>query len=190
VITRRAFLGTCGAAVAWAACGDRGAAPSALCTAPGALPMDPRSLPPPPDLGADPFALGVASGDPLPDGIVLWTRLAFDPASAEPVPAIEVPLAWQLARDLGFAGVVAAGAVLTGPEVGHSAHVAVRGLDEPPPAALPARQGQLLPTDRRVSGVPAGERRGYRADRVAVPAAGSAADCVRTHQKAIRTAIE
>lgn len=27
----------------------------------------------------DPFTLGVTSGDPLPDGVVLWTRLAPDP---------------------------------------------------------------------------------------------------------------
>ena len=26
-----------------------------------------------------PFTLGVASGDPVPDGVVLWTRLAPDP---------------------------------------------------------------------------------------------------------------
>ena len=33
-----------------------------------------------PSFGADPFTLGVASGDPTPDGIVLWTRLAPEPA--------------------------------------------------------------------------------------------------------------
>lgn len=26
-------------------------------------------------LAADPFRLGVASGEPAPDGVVLWTRL-------------------------------------------------------------------------------------------------------------------
>src|SRR5215213_3957648 len=34
-----------------------------------------------PALPADPFQLGVASGDPLPDSVVLWTRLAVDPMS-------------------------------------------------------------------------------------------------------------
>ncbi|HTO55264.1 MAG TPA: PhoD-like phosphatase N-terminal domain-containing protein, partial [Myxococcota bacterium] len=29
--------------------------------------------------GGDPFSLGVASGEPAPDGFVLWTRLAPDP---------------------------------------------------------------------------------------------------------------
>ena len=29
--------------------------------------------------GAYPFRLGVASGEPLPDGVVLWTRLSTEP---------------------------------------------------------------------------------------------------------------
>src|SRR5688500_7073131 len=32
---------------------------------------------------AYPFSLGVASGDPLPDGVVLWTRLAPDPLAED-----------------------------------------------------------------------------------------------------------
>jgi alkaline phosphatase D len=32
----------------------------------------------------DPFTLGIASGDPRPEGFVLWTRLAPDPLSADP----------------------------------------------------------------------------------------------------------
>ncbi|MGH9767893.1 MAG: PhoD-like phosphatase N-terminal domain-containing protein, partial [Blastocatellia bacterium] len=32
-----------------------------------------------PKFTTDPFSLGVASGDPLPDSVVLWTRLAPDP---------------------------------------------------------------------------------------------------------------
>ena len=37
-----------------------------------------------PALQSNPFALGVASGDPAPDGVVLWTRLVLaDPALAE-----------------------------------------------------------------------------------------------------------
>ncbi len=33
-----------------------------------------------------PFSLGVASGDPLPDGVVLWTRLAPDPLNGGGMP--------------------------------------------------------------------------------------------------------
>ena len=32
-----------------------------------------------PAFTADPFTLGVASGDPAANGVVLWTRLAPDP---------------------------------------------------------------------------------------------------------------
>ena len=32
-----------------------------------------------PALPGTPFTLGVASGDPWPDGFVLWTRLAVEP---------------------------------------------------------------------------------------------------------------
>ncbi|MCZ9345539.1 PhoD-like phosphatase N-terminal domain-containing protein, partial [Streptomyces sp. TRM76130] len=38
-------------------------------------------------LPGDVFSLGVASGDPLPDGVVLWTRLAPDPLAGGGMPA-------------------------------------------------------------------------------------------------------
>lgn len=39
----------------------------------------PRRVIAQPKFSAYPFTLGIASGDPLPDGVVLWTRLAPDP---------------------------------------------------------------------------------------------------------------
>src|SRR5512137_2467660 len=48
-------------------------------------------------LKQDPFALGVASGAPAHDGVVLWTRLQFD----QPQPA-EFTLRWEVAHDEGF----------------------------------------------------------------------------------------
>jgi alkaline phosphatase D len=39
-----------------------------------------------PHFAADPFALGVASGDPVADGFVLWTRLAPDPLNGGGMP--------------------------------------------------------------------------------------------------------
>src|SRR5258707_8713778 len=36
-----------------------------------------------------PFSLGVASGDPLPDGVVLWTRLAPKPLEGGGMPRSE-----------------------------------------------------------------------------------------------------
>jgi alkaline phosphatase D len=52
-----------------------------------------------PRFGADPFSLGVASGDPTPDGVVLWTRLAPDPLNGGGMPARPVPVRWQIATD-------------------------------------------------------------------------------------------
>ena len=52
-----------------------------------------------------PFTLGVASGDPLPDGVVLWTRLAPEPLApdgAGGMPAGTVPVQWEVARDERF----------------------------------------------------------------------------------------
>ena len=49
-----------------------------------------------------PFNLGVASGDPLPDGVVLWTRLAPDPLAEDGnggMPQLKVPVHWEIAED-------------------------------------------------------------------------------------------
>ena len=82
-----------------------------------------------PALPADPFQLGVASGDPLPDSVVLWTRLAVDPMSPEPMPPVKVPVRWEIASDERFRKVVRSGQRTTGPDLGHSVHVDARGLD-------------------------------------------------------------
>jgi phosphodiesterase/alkaline phosphatase D-like protein len=39
----------------------------------------PRRVNAQPKFSAYPFSLGVASGDPLPDSVVLWTRVAPEP---------------------------------------------------------------------------------------------------------------
>ena len=51
----------------------------------------------PPNLPDGLFALGVASGDPLPDGVVLWTRLAPAPLEGGGMPAVDVPVRWEVA---------------------------------------------------------------------------------------------
>ncbi|AUB40947.1 phoD, alkaline phosphatase D [Nostoc flagelliforme CCNUN1] len=76
-----------------------------------------------------PFSLGVASGDPLPDGVVIWTRLAPNPLSGGGMPLVNVPVRWQVALDENMRQVVQRGTVLATPELGHSVHVDVRGLD-------------------------------------------------------------
>ncbi len=77
---------------------------------------------------AFPFSLGVASGDPLPDGVVLWTRLAPRPLEGGGVENRSVEVAWEVAADDRFRTIVQAGTVVARPEVGHSIHVDVAGL--------------------------------------------------------------
>ncbi|MDL9944811.1 alkaline phosphatase D family protein [Gordonia sp. ABSL11-1] len=75
------------------------------------------------------FAHGVASGDPLPDGVILWTRVT-PTASARPGsgvgPATDV--VWEVARDESFTGVVASGTVRATATADHTVKVDVGGL--------------------------------------------------------------
>ncbi len=76
-----------------------------------------------------PFALGVASGDPLPDGFVLWMRLAPYPLLGGGMPRRDVEVRWELASDEDFNNVVRSGTALATPEFAHSVHVEVEGLE-------------------------------------------------------------
>lgn len=82
-----------------------------------------------PRFSAYPFSLGVASGDPLPDSIVLWTRLAPNPLNGGGLPPLDVPIRWQMATDEKMRKVVARGTVLATPELAHSVRVVVSGLE-------------------------------------------------------------
>lgn len=76
-----------------------------------------------------PFALGVASGDPSPDGMVLWTRLATSPLDPDGgLGTRTVPVRWELAADPHFAHVLRHGEAVAGPATGHSLHIEPRGL--------------------------------------------------------------
>jgi alkaline phosphatase D len=78
-----------------------------------------------------PFTLGVASGDPTPMGVVLWTRLAPDPlAVGGGLPADPFEVGYELARDEGFRHVVRQGTTLALPDEAHSVRVE---LDQLPP---------------------------------------------------------
>lgn len=76
-----------------------------------------------------PFTLGVASGDPLPDGVVLWTRLAPDPLEGGGMPMSRVNVDWEIASDSAFRRILRQGTVVARPEVGHSVHVEATGLE-------------------------------------------------------------
>ena len=77
---------------------------------------------------ADPFTLGVASGCPRPDTVVLWTRLAPDPLTGGGMPDDPVEVDWEIAEDDRFVRVVARGTATARPELGHSVHVEPGGL--------------------------------------------------------------
>lgn len=75
-----------------------------------------------------PFKLGVASGDPWPDGTVLWTRLApADPLLGDGMPRRDVEVRWEVAADEDFSALVRSGTSIATPELARSAHVEVGG---------------------------------------------------------------
>ncbi|MGG1397434.1 alkaline phosphatase [Bacillus salipaludis] len=75
-----------------------------------------------------PFTLGVASGDPLSDGVVLWTRLAPDPLNGGGMPDTDVEVKWEMAQDEHFRHIVQKGTEIASPQLGHTVHVEVSGL--------------------------------------------------------------
>ncbi|MGH3089935.1 MAG: alkaline phosphatase D family protein, partial [Rubrobacteraceae bacterium] len=76
-----------------------------------------------------PFSLGVASGDPRPDGVALWTRLAPAPLDhGGGMPDREVAARWEVAEDEGFRKVVRRGEEVASPSLAHSVHAEVEGL--------------------------------------------------------------
>jgi len=79
---------------------------------------------------SDPFTLGVASGYPQPDTVVLWTRLA--PSPLEPGGGVEARLVavdWELATDDGFGHIARRGTEFATRDWGHSVHVEPAGLE-------------------------------------------------------------
>ena len=101
---------------------------SGLATAMGALPAWARQGE---KLAHNPFTLGIASGDPEPDNVLLWTRLTppleYLGESAKPsMPALKVR--WELAYDEQFRNPVAHGETTALPEWGHAVRVQVNGL--------------------------------------------------------------
>jgi alkaline phosphatase D len=94
------------------------------------------------------FSHGVASGDPLTDRVILWTR-------ATPSKSGAVTLQWQVAKDSGFADVVASGSVVASAETDYTAKVDATGLTAATPyyyrfnhdrQASPVGRTKTLPT--------------------------------------------
>lgn len=135
---RRAFLKQAPALLGLAACGgsdDPASVPPVAgppVAGPPAAGPSPAPSPvltpvPSPDAGGaatGPFAHGVASGDPLADRIVLWTRVSPAPGVDAPI-----PVRWEIARDAAFATPVGAGATIAEPAADFTVHVDAGGLE-------------------------------------------------------------
>ncbi|WP_433571093.1 alkaline phosphatase D family protein [Streptomyces sp. CA-251247] len=75
------------------------------------------------------FLHGLASGDPLPDGVLLWTRITPTPESlpgSDKGP--DTAVGWEVAEDSAFTKVVARGATTSTAETDHTVKADVRGL--------------------------------------------------------------
>ncbi len=75
------------------------------------------------------FRHGVASGDPLPGGVILWTRVT---PTADAVPGSRRGAAsavvWEIASDKGFGSILASGSTTTDASPDHTVKVDVSGL--------------------------------------------------------------
>lgn len=81
-----------------------------------------------------PFKLGVASGDPSSDGFVIWTRIAPQPFERHSgVPTSALPVSWEIGNDSRFRSIAAQGETIARPQLGHSIHVEVSGLESDRP---------------------------------------------------------
>ncbi len=81
-----------------------------------------------------PFTLGIASGNPTPDSVVLWTRLAPEPLSPDPerpggMPPVALPVSWEIADDPAMRHVVQRGVADAEPQFAHSLHIECTGLE-------------------------------------------------------------
>jgi alkaline phosphatase D len=113
-LTRGRFLAAAGAAAAVFVTPRALRAPAAFAAVPFDLPL---------------FTLGVASGDPTPRGVVLWTRLAPDPLHGGGMPARKVEVRWEVAVDDGLRRIVRRGSQEAKPARGHAVHAEVFGLE-------------------------------------------------------------
>lgn len=142
---RRRFLTVTGAAAALAFATNLPTAGTA-----SAAELDARKI------ADDPFTLGVASGDPLPGSVLLWTRLA--PSPYEPgngLPNERVTVQWELAHDARFRRIVRRGSVTAHPEFNHSVHVEVGDLDAARTYYFRFRAGKWISDTGRTRTAPA-----------------------------------
>ncbi|MDP2826149.1 MAG: PhoD-like phosphatase N-terminal domain-containing protein, partial [Sulfuritalea sp.] len=88
----------------------------------------PRSAWSQPRFGSDPFALGVASGSPTHESVVLWTRLVAEGLFSS-LGRDAITVRWEVAHDDKFARIARSGQSQALAELAHSVHVEVSGLE-------------------------------------------------------------
>ena len=110
--TRRSFLAFTGSLAAAAVWSSRAA---------GAVVQNPK-------FADNPFKLGVASGDPWPSGVVIWTRLAPQPLDGGGLGEDAIEVSWQVTEDEQMTKVVRSGSTVATRQFAHAAHVEVEGL--------------------------------------------------------------
>lgn len=109
-------------------------------------------------LQRDPFTLGVASGDPTSDGVVLWTRLATDPLAEDGMggmPDAAFDVAWEVATDDRFSRRVASGSQQARPDRGHSIHIELTGMEADTEYYYRFKTGQWVSPTARTRTAPA-----------------------------------
>ena len=108
----------------------------------------------------DPFVLGVASGYPVSDGMVLWTRLATHPTTPEANHGRDdLEIQYEIADDPNFTKVVQSGVTRAEARFAHSVHLEVRGLPPGREFFYRFRAGDFRSPVGRTWTAPIGERR-------------------------------
>ncbi len=74
------------------------------------------------DPSLEPFYHGVASGDPLSDAVIIWTRVT-------PTQDETIAVDWQMATDTAFANIIANGTFMTDESRDYTVKMDVTGLD-------------------------------------------------------------
>src|SRR5215471_13170317 len=79
----------------------------------------------------NPFSLGVAAGDPSPNGFVLWTRLALNPLSQDPsspggLTSEDLPVDYEISTDSGLQNIIRRGQATAEKRYAYSVHVEIK----------------------------------------------------------------
>ncbi|WP_205528566.1 alkaline phosphatase D family protein [Desertimonas flava] len=137
-----------------------------------------------PPITRDPFTLGVASGDPWPGSVVLWTRLLPRPDRIDD-PGLgqrSVDVAWQIATDPSMRVIERHGVARAEPAHGHSVHVTADGLRPGREYWYRFRTGSWLSPIGRTKTAPATDATPARLDLIAASCQSWAAGYYTAHR--------